>query len=90
MDKEIRDSLPKVVLDKFDEMMNTTMLDWQDERIAKVTKYDLVEWDIPTNQWDKLPKEVKIAICRMVDQMNEYYEQLDKIHEWHQKIPLHI
>ena len=74
----------------FDEMMNVIMLDWQDERIAKVTNDDLLEWDIEIEEWDKTPKAVKISICRMYDQLNEYYEQLDKIQTWWQKIPLCI
>jgi hypothetical protein len=74
----------------FDEMLNVIMLDWQDERIAKVTNDDLIEWEIEIEQWDELPKEVKISICKLYDQLNEYYEQLDNISEWWQKIPLRI
>ena len=74
----------------FDEMMNVIMLDWQDERIAKVTNGELLEMEIENEEWNELSKAVQISICRMYDQMNEYYEQLDKIHEWMQKIPLCI
>ena len=74
----------------FDEMMNVIMLDWQDERIAKVTNDDLLEWENEIEEWDELPKAVKISICKLYDQLNEYYEQLDNISEWWKKIPLHI